>query len=94
MQVGTLVIRLLLRESHSLKDKRRVVKSLVDRLRGQFNASVAEIESLDAHQQAVLGVAVVGTERRELESALYRMLDLVRAARGAELVSQEIDFLY
>ena len=47
MIVGSLRVRFLIRESRSLKDKRQVVRSVKDRLRNQFNISVAEIEALD-----------------------------------------------
>ena len=57
MIVGTLRVRLLLREARTLKDKRQVVKSIKDRLRNHFNVSVAEVDELDNRQIAVLGVA-------------------------------------
>ena len=70
MIVGTLKLRLIVRESHSLKDKRRVIKSLKDRIRGGFNVSIAEVDSLDSLQEAVLGVAVVANEKRHAQEVL------------------------
>ncbi|HRX87135.1 MAG TPA: DUF503 domain-containing protein, partial [Phycisphaerae bacterium] len=52
--VGVLTIELALYEAASLKDKRRVLKSLKDRMRAQFNAAVAEVDNQDARQRATL----------------------------------------
>jgi hypothetical protein len=69
MIVGTLQVRLLIREARSLKDKRQVVKSIKDRLRNGFNVSVAEIAALDNRQLAVLGIAMVSNEAHHLKTA-------------------------
>src|SRR5271155_412918 len=63
MIVGSLRIRLLLREARSLKDKRQVVKSIKDRLHNGFNVSVSEVEEQDNCRIAVLGVALVDRHR-------------------------------
>jgi uncharacterized protein YlxP (DUF503 family) len=60
--------------SHSLKEKRRVVKSLVDKIRHKFNVSVAEVGDMDVHQSAVIGIAVVSNDpvhaRRQMDIVL------------------------
>lgn len=91
MFVGTLNVKLAVFESASLKDKRRVVKSLKDRLRNRFNVSVAEVGSLDHRQQAELGVAVVGNEGRFVESCLDKIVDYVRLDRSASLVDYDVE---
>ena len=67
MIVGTLRVRLLIREARSLKDKRQVVKSIKDRLRNHFNVSVAEVEAQDSRQLAVLGMALVSNEAHHVK---------------------------
>ena len=62
MIVGSLSARLYLRESRSLKDKRQVLQSIKDRLRNEFNVSVAEVDALDNRQLIVLGVAMAGKD--------------------------------
>ncbi|NJM92854.1 MAG: DUF503 domain-containing protein, partial [Rhodospirillaceae bacterium] len=57
MAVGSMIARLRVRESRSLKDKRRVVRSILDKLRHDFNVAAAEVDELDHHQLAVIGVA-------------------------------------
>jgi len=91
MIVGTLRVRLLLREARSLKDKRQVVKSVKDRLRNHFNVSVAEIEALDNRQLAVLGVAMVSNEAHHVKLALGQILEALRSHPVAELVDHEMD---
>ncbi len=91
MIVGTLEIRLVLRDSHSLKDKRHVLKSIKDRLSNKFNVSVAEVGRQDEWQQATLGVAMVGTDSRFVNSVLSKVIDHLRFAPGAELVDYELE---
>ncbi len=89
MIVGSLRVRMLVRESRSLKDKRRVIQSIKDRLRNEFNVSVAEVDGQDHRQLAVLGIAMVGGESREVMSTLDRMVDALRSHPIAELLDYE-----
>ena len=89
MIVGTLKIRLVLRESHSLKDKRRVLKSLKDTLSNKFNISVAETDEQDVWQTAEIGVAAVGTDAPFVQSVLTSVVNYVRFFGGVELVDSE-----
>ncbi len=93
MVVGLLHIRLVIRSARSLKDKRRVVKSLKDRIRNKFNASAAEVGSLDVHQVAELGVAVVANDRAYVNSVLSQIGNLARGARGAEVAACDMEIL-
>ena len=91
MIIGTLQIRLVLRDAHSLKDKRRVVKSIKDRLANKFNVSIAEVDHQDEWQRATLGVAMVGTDTRYVNEVLSKIIDHLRGAPGAELVDYELE---
>ncbi len=91
MIVGTLQVRLLLRESRSLKDKRQVVKSIKDRLRNSFNVSVAEVDALDNRQLAVLGFAMVSSDAHHLKVALGEILQALRVHPVAELLDHQMD---
>jgi uncharacterized protein len=93
MVVGTLELWLLVREARTLKDKRRVVKSLKDRLRHRFQVSIAEVGSLDNCRQAHLGVAVVSNDPRHASSVLSKVVDFVRNAFVAELVDYTVAIL-
>jgi len=87
--VGTLKLRLVLRESHSLKDKRRVIKSLKDTLSNKFNISVAETDEQDVWQTAEVGVAAVGTDGSFVQSVLTSVVNYVRFFGGVELVDAQ-----
>ena len=89
MIVGTLKLRLVLRESHSLKDKRRVIKSLKDTLSNKFNISVAETDEQDVWQTAQVGVAAVGTDGSFVQSVLTSVVNYVRFFGGVELVDAQ-----
>jgi hypothetical protein len=91
MFVGTLTLKLAIFGATSLKDKRRVVSSLKERLGNRFNVSVAEVGSLDHRQQAELGVAMVANESRFVERCLAKVVDYVRQDRGASLVDYEVE---
>lgn len=91
MVVGTLNIRLVLRGARSLKDKRRVIKGLKDRLRHKFNVSIAEVDHQDEWQRATLGVAMTGTDGRYVNSVLSKLVGHLRGVRGAELVDYELE---
>jgi uncharacterized protein YlxP (DUF503 family) len=91
MIVGSLRVRLLVRESRSLKDKRQVVRSIKDRLRNGFNVSVAEVEAQDHRQLVVLGVAMVSNEAGHVRSALEQIVAALRAHPVAEFLDHEIE---
>lgn len=94
MIVGVLRIELAVYESQSLKDKRRVIKSLKDRLAERFNISIAEVEALDSRKRAVLGVAVVGTDTKFVHSSLDKVVDFIRRQGRATLVNYEREIYY
>lgn len=92
MVIGVLKFRLGIFEALSLKDKRRVVKSLKDRLHARHNVSVAEVDDLDHRQAATLGLAMISNDTRFVESALSKIVDEVRADGRASLLDYEIEF--
>jgi len=77
----------------SLKDKRRVVKSLKDRIAHGHNVSIAEVGALDQHRRAILGLAMVSNDSRYVEGALSKIVDFVRANGKVDLVDYQIDLL-
>jgi len=81
MVVAIAALELHLPSSRSLKDKRRVVKSLIDRLHARFRVSVAETDHHDLHQRAEIGIAAVGRSAAELE----RLMDGLRAVADGEV---------
>lgn len=81
MIVATCVITLDLSSAHSLKDKRRIVKSILARIRREYNVSVAEIDHQDIWQTAVIGLATVGNDGRYLHGLLEKSVGWLETNR-------------
>lgn len=93
MVIGVLEVRLAIFEARSLKDKRRVTRSLRDRLAARHNISIAEIDDLDHRQAATFGLAMVGNESRFVESALSKIVDEIRTFPHASLIDYSIELV-
>lgn len=93
MVVGVLRVRLAVFEALSLKDKRRVTKSLKDRLGARHNVSIAEVDDLDHRQATTLGLAMVANEARFVHSALSKIVNELRAYPHASLLEYDIELL-
>ena len=93
MTVGVLQVEITIPDAFSLKDKRRVVKSLKDRIAHAHNVSIAEVGALDAHRRSILGVAMVSNDSRYVEGALSKLVDFVRSVPQVSLVDYQIDLL-
>ncbi len=92
MVVGIRSWELALAGCQSLKDKRRVLKSLKDRLHNRFNVSDAEVDHQDSWQRAALACSVVSTERRHAEEVLASCENLIRGEPLAHVISTETTF--
>ena len=91
MVLGIGIITLRLHECRSLKGKRKIVKSIVNKLRNNFNASVAEVGSNDVHQRAEIGFSLVGNDKSFINSKLDKVLNLVDALGLAEIIDTEME---
>ena len=87
MWVGTIEFDLRLGDVHSLKDKRSVVRPLIADVRRKFPISVAEVDHLDLHRRAALGVALVSSERSHAVEVLDAVERLVAYRPEIELLS-------
>ncbi len=90
MHILLIKLTLQIPDAHSLKDKRRQIKSLKDKLSSRFNASVAELDALDDWQLAVMGICMISNERTYLEKQYslveamaleYTALELINVTR-------------
>ena len=93
MTVGVLQLELSVPDAMSLKDKRRVVLSLKDRIAHGHNVSIAEVGALDEHRRSILGVAMVSNDSRYVEGALSKLVDFVRAVPQVTLLDYRIEML-
>lgn len=93
MIVGILSLQLSIFDAMSLKDKRRVLKSLKDRISNKYNVSIAEVNHNDSIRTAILGIALVGNESRFVNSVLDNIVEYVRKMPKLVLVDYSIETL-
>ncbi|MBI4949611.1 MAG: DUF503 domain-containing protein [Deltaproteobacteria bacterium] len=93
MVIGVLRITVLIHESRSLKDKRQVVKSIVEKVKNRFNVSVAEVDGADLWQRAEIGVAAVSNDGALVNSVMDKVLDFVDRLNLAEVSDHDIEII-
>ncbi len=92
MVVGVLTVALSIPQANSLKDKRRVIKSVKDRIRSKFNVSIAEIGDQDIWRTALLGVAVISEDTAYANGVLSHVQDIFDNLRDAILTKTELEW--
>ena len=93
MVVGLGIITFRLHDCSSLKSKRTIIKSIIGRLRNNFNASVAEVGSNDIYDEAVIGFAVVGNDRVMTNSKIDKVFNLADELGLAEIINTEMEII-
>jgi uncharacterized protein YlxP (DUF503 family) len=92
MNAGICRIKLHLSASQSLKDKRRIVKSIISRLRSQYNISVAEVDDQDLWQLVTLGIACVSNHNQHVDETLSKATGFItKNYPELEIVDQETE---
>lgn len=93
MVVGICLLDLHIPNNGSLKEKRQALKSIIARVRNNFNISIAEVGSHDLWQRASLGISVVGNDRRFVDSSLNKIVDFIQNMRTVTILGQEKEIL-
>jgi len=93
MIVGILQVQLTIDGARSLKDKRRVVSSLKDRLHREHQVSVAEVDRQDEHRTAMLGITAASSDVTQCQSLMDRVLEKVKEHRGSYVSDHAIEIL-
>lgn len=91
--VGRCEIDLFIDNSHSLKEKRRVIKSLKEKLKNQHNVAVCEYGDMSLWQRSQLGLTTCGNDRTIVDATLKRSLDFLRRVHAVSLLNYEIDIV-
>ena len=95
MNVGALMVRLRLPENHSLKGKRKILRSITSQVSNKFNVSIAEVDDQDLWQLATLGVSCVSNDGRHANEVLSHVMDFIESIRSdAEVLDYEIEILH
>ncbi|MFZ2956119.1 MAG: DUF503 domain-containing protein [Candidatus Ozemobacteraceae bacterium] len=80
-------------EVHSLKEKRQVLRCLLDRVKAKFNVSIAEVEHNDLWQRGTIGVAIVGNDRTLLESIGQKIEEILESHDQARMTERLWEFV-
>ncbi|NMB75369.1 MAG: DUF503 domain-containing protein [Myxococcales bacterium] len=93
MVVGVVKLRFALPGCASLKDKRRALRSLLDRARSRFTVAVGEVGALEDPASAELGLATVGNDRRVVNAALDQVVSFLDSGGEAVLTERTLEIL-
>jgi uncharacterized protein len=93
MVVGAMVVEFYIHDNQSLKGKRKIVKSMIDKVKSRFNVSIAEVGSNDKWQKIELGVSSVGNDRRHIDSSLSNVLTFLESLYLAEMISSKMEII-
>ena len=94
MVVGVARVVLLIPENASLKGKRKVVKSLIQRVRNRFNVSIAETGEQDLWQKVEIGFSAVGNDSRFVNSCVDKVIDHIEEMNLAQMIDREIEVIH
>jgi len=93
MVIGVLEVSLLVPECNSLKDKRHVIKSILDGIRNKFNISAAETGELDAWRRSEIGFACVSNDKKVANTLLNHVLSGIESDPRVSVTDVQIEFL-
>jgi uncharacterized protein len=93
MHILLIKLNLHIPNAHSLKEKRKQIKSLKDRLSHRFNASVAEVDMLDSWQKSVIGLCLLSNDKSYLDKQYSLIEQLVLEYAELELISADREWL-
>jgi len=91
MHVGMLQVHCHVPDAQSLKDKRRILRGLMDRVRATFAVAAAEVDDQDVWQSAVLGFACVSNDGRHAAEVMTKVLDWIRDGSAVSVVDHELE---
>lgn len=82
MIVGIFTFELYLPHSHSLKEKRKVVNMIRDKIKAKFNVSIAEVDFFELWQRVMFGIAIVNNEKKIVDSMFSNIIDTIEEKTG------------
>lgn len=92
VEANTITIQIF--DSYSLKDKRSVVKSIVQKTRNKFNISISEVADHDMLNKATLGIAIVSNNKQLNQQIFNSIIDFIEENYEAEIISIDNYFTY
>lgn len=92
MIIGVLSLEIFMPFSHSLKDKRKILNSLRDRIRRRHNVALAELDYQDKWQRARIGIVTLNSGKKVVEDVLNRILAEIQETVDGEILGHDIQF--
>jgi uncharacterized protein len=92
MIVGLLTLELQLPGCDTLKEKRHRIKGVIEKVRTRFNVSASEVDYQDLHQSALIGVAMVNSDKSLIEQVFARVEEFFANGDGVDVISSEIEW--
>jgi uncharacterized protein YlxP (DUF503 family) len=92
-QVAVGTVELHLPEVHSLKEKRHILKGIKERVRNQFNVSIAEVDHHDTWQRAALAVACVSDDSRHANEVISKTVNFIESVADGRVIDVSIEIL-
>lgn len=92
MITGMVGIEFLLHDCQTLKDKRSIVKRIIDRTKNRFNISIAEIDCLDLCQRGIIGIAAVSNNKRHVNSMIDKVINFIEKLNLVDIIMVETNF--
>lgn len=80
-------------ESNSLKDKRQIIKSIIERLKSRFNISIAEVDLNDSWKTSIIGFACVSNDTNHANQILSNVIKFIDGDNRVEIIGEEIEIL-
>jgi len=94
MQVGMCKVRLHLPENQSLKEKRRILKSIITRAKNSYSVSISEVEDQDSWQLATLGITYATNSKPQANEVLSKVVEFIRSSRfEVEIIDVEMEIV-
>jgi|YelNatPaOPRAMG01_1025707.scaffolds.fasta_scaffold12792_2 uncharacterized protein YlxP (DUF503 family) len=94
MVVGVCHLDVFIEGVGSLKGKRQVMKSLIERVKQRFNVSISEVGDHDVWQRAQIGISVVGSDQETLDSVLSRLLSFIEGTNLVQILKSNVEFIH
>lgn len=93
MIIGIMEIELYIYEANSLKEKRRVIKSLIERLKSRYNISIAEISLCDTWNKSIIGLGIVSNSSTQINKVLSKVFEFIENDTRVEIIKHNIEIL-
>ena len=84
---------LLIRGNNSLKEKRRILKRIIGRVKNKFNVSIAEVGNYDLWQSSHIGFCMVGNDKRFINSSIDKVVHFIEEINIAEIIKAKTEIL-